>query len=77
MAISRKEALKQLRGLFRGVEGHLGKIAEHPEDRELSHWKSETRNWLREMQEYLPHVGKKTAAEWQARLDDCRAALGE
>jgi hypothetical protein len=76
MAISRKEALKQLRGLWPRVQRHLAKLAARPNDREVPHWKKETRNWLREMEEYLPHVGKKTAAEWQARLDSCRAALG-
>jgi len=77
MAISRKDALKQLLGRFRRIQEHLATIAAHPDEREVPHWKGETRNWLREMEEYLPHVGKKTAAEWQARIDASRGQLGE
>jgi hypothetical protein len=76
MALSRKQALKQLRGLWPRIQVHLDYLAASPSEREVSHWRGEISNWLREMEEYLPHVGKKTAAEWQARIDACRATLG-
>jgi hypothetical protein len=77
MAISRKDALKQMNGVLRQVQLHLEKLAARPDDRDAHGWKKEVRGWLRQIQEYLPHVGKKTAAEWQARLDACWSELGE
>ena len=77
MATPRKEALKHLRGHLECVQEHLEKIAERPTDREVTHWKREVRGWLRTMEEYLPHVGTKTAAKWQAHFDACRTTLGD
>lgn len=77
MATPRKRALKRLQGRVPEVERHLARIDETPEHSSTVKWKSEIRNWLREMEEVLPHVGKKTAAEWQVRIDAYRAALGE
>jgi hypothetical protein len=75
MALPRKQALKLLQGRVPQVERHLAKVAEEPGHSSIPKWKSEIRNWLREMEEVLPHVGKKTAAEWQARIDAYRAAV--
>jgi hypothetical protein len=75
MARSRKSALQKIESLVPGVEGHVGKIAAYPGDTSLDHWKGEARTWLREMEAMLRHVGKKTSAQWQARIDAWRAAI--
>jgi hypothetical protein len=75
MAMSRKDALKKLDSRARQAEWHLAKIAENRGHSSIRKWKHEVGNWLREMQEVLPHVGKKTAEEWQARIDIYRTAL--
>jgi hypothetical protein len=75
MAIPRKRALQRLDGLTPPVEDHLAKIAAKPADRAVEHWKAEVANWLRQMEELLPHAGKKTADEWRRRIQDYRKAL--
>jgi hypothetical protein len=77
MAISRKAALERLESLLPRVEEHITKILANPGHSSIAHWKHEARNWLREMEEVLPHVGKKTAAQWKARLESLQAALGD
>jgi hypothetical protein len=77
MATSRKQALKGLLGLLPQVEKHLRFIAEQPENQAIHHWRHEIRTWLTQMEERLPHVGKKTAAEWRNRIQAFRDALGE
>jgi hypothetical protein len=77
MARSRKSALKVLNGRIAEIERHLGRIAGDPFHSSVDKWRSEVRNWIREMEEVLPHVGKKTSVQWQARIDGYRAALGD
>jgi hypothetical protein len=75
MGLSRKEALKRIEGIAAQVDLHLEKIGANPNSQALSHWKREIRNWLQTMEALLPHVGKKTSAQWQTRLDACRTRL--
>jgi hypothetical protein len=77
MARSRKSALTVLNGRVAEIERHLGRIAETPFHSSINKWKHEVRNWIREMEEVLTHVGKKTSAQWQARIDGYWAALGD
>jgi hypothetical protein len=76
MAIRRKDALKTLQGLAPQVDAHLEKIAAKPGHSSLSKWKGEIRTWLQQMEDLLPHVGKKTATAWQERLERYHEALG-
>jgi predicted flap endonuclease-1-like 5' DNA nuclease len=76
MAMSRKDALKRLKGLAPRIEEHLQKIANYPGSRDISHWTRETENWIRQMEDMLPHVGDKTAAEWADRITEWKARLG-
>lgn len=75
MAISRKFALKRLNGLAPRVEDHLIKLAANPENREVPHWITETESWLQQMEDVMPHVGKKTSAVWSARITHWRDQL--
>jgi hypothetical protein len=75
MAIPRKQALLRLHGLLPVVEEHLAKLAADPNSRHAKHWRKEVDGWLRQMEEVLPHVGKKTAAEWQSRIQTFRVTL--
>jgi hypothetical protein len=75
MAIPRKDALRRLQGYVDRVELHLRIIASDPEDRAVSHHRHEVWVWLATMEEAARHVGKKTGAEWQARIAAYRAAL--
>jgi cob(I)alamin adenosyltransferase len=77
MTTPRKRALNRLEKFALRMDEHLSKIASDRGHSSSAHWKHEVRNWLRQMQEELPHVGKKTATQWQARIDACRATLGE
>jgi hypothetical protein len=75
MAIPRKHALERVQSLALVVEEHLAKIQTNPGQSSIPHWEREIRNWLQQMEELLTHVGKKTAAEWQTRLQTYRDAL--
>ena len=75
MARTRKAALDKIESLVPGVEGHIAKIAAFPGHSSQDHWKHETRTWLREREGLLRHVGKKTSAQWQDRIDAWRAAI--
>jgi len=77
MALLRKQALNRLQGRVFEIERHLARIAEAPGHSSIRKWQNEISNWLREMEEVLPHVGTKTAAEWEARIDAYRRTLGE
>jgi hypothetical protein len=75
MAQSRKQALKHLHGWLRQVECHLEILAANPGDQATRHHQHEACNWLNQMEGVLRHVGKKTAAEWEARIRAYREAL--
>jgi RHS repeat-associated protein len=75
MAISRAKALERLEGLAPQVEKHLEKIAQNPGHSSIPHWSHEVSNWLDQMEAMLPHVGKKTAADWAAKINQWRQAL--
>ena len=77
MGISRSDAIKRLEALLQQVEGHLRKIADEPESQAVPHWKGEIEVFLRRMEDLLPHVGKRTSAEWATKIEKCRAALEE
>jgi hypothetical protein len=74
--MSRQKALERLAGFTPRVEEHLAKIAANPGHSSVRHWKQEVDNWLNQMEAVLPHVGKKTAAQWSARISQWRQALG-
>ena len=59
----RKQALARLNGLAPRVEEHLAKIRNEPLSRDAAHWKKEVESWLSQMENLLPHVGRKTAEQ--------------
>jgi hypothetical protein len=75
MAISQAKALERLEAFVPRVEGHLAKIAENPEHSSIPYWSHEVTTWLNQMEAMLPHVGKKTAADWVARIAHWRQEL--
>jgi hypothetical protein len=77
MAIPRKRALNRLQSLLIRVEKHIDYISSDPGNIAVDHWKHETRNWLQQMQEMLPHVGKKTSSKWETLIKAHQAKLGE
>lgn len=76
MAIGRQRALNRLESLRARVEEHLAKIAAEPESQAVGHWRKEVTEWLNEMERLVPHLGKKTGAEWSALVARRRAQLG-
>lgn len=76
MALSRKLALKRMTGLAAQIEEHLEKIVEDPSRREVRHCVHEVQAWIEQIEALLDHVGARTAAEWQARIDEWRERLG-
>jgi hypothetical protein len=77
MGFSRQQALRRMVGLLPRVEEHFAKLVAQPEHQDAGHWRTEMRGWLHQIEERLPHVGKKTAAEWKARLQTFWAAAQE
>jgi hypothetical protein len=78
MALSRKQALSRLEGLERQVLRHIDEhipetIGKAPTA--VSHWRKEVGGYLDEMERMTPHIGKKSAADWQARIDSMRQRL--
>ena len=70
MPLSRKEALKRVRGLALRVEEHLNKIESRPDHPACSYWRQEVGNWVRQIAEAIPATGKRTAEEWSERIRD-------
>jgi uncharacterized protein YaaR (DUF327 family) len=77
MGISRKNALKRLRGLAPRILQHLEYLADDPESQDVSHWKHEIRNWITQMEEVLHAVGEKTGAQWREQINTWIARLEE
>ncbi len=75
--MGRRRALERLNELWPEVERHLGRIVAEPEHSSKGKWRGEVRSWLSQMQEVIRHVGTKTGAEWQARIDAYWETLGE
>ncbi len=75
MAIPRKEALKRLKGHAPTIEKHFRKIAADPTNWSVLHWIGEINEWIRQMEEVLPHVGVKTAQKWRAQIEEWNAKL--
>jgi hypothetical protein len=75
--MKRSHALRLIECLVPRVEEHLAKLAASPEHSSRSHWKREVWAWLRKIEALVRHVGKKTGAEWEARIAAWRADLEE
>jgi RHS repeat-associated protein len=82
MALSRQQALNRLAGLEDAVSWHLDKhipetIGKAPTA--VPHWRREVGGFLDEMERLAnsPNVGKKTTAEWQAKISEMRTRLTE
>jgi hypothetical protein len=75
MAIPRKDALKRLGSLLPEIDKHIQALTSEPKNTAVAHWKHECRNWLIQIEEMLPHVGKKTSAKWRAIVEDRKAKL--
>jgi hypothetical protein len=67
MGMSRKEALKRVRGFAKRIEEHLVKLESNASDPASAHWRHEIRNWIGQSRDALPDLGKRTAAEWARR----------
>lgn len=77
MGMSRKHALERIEGLIGPAIEHLEKLKARPSLYDDQHWRHEMNNWLRQMEEVLPHVGKKTAQYWQKILDSIKRTANE
>jgi hypothetical protein len=76
MGQSRKEALRKVTPLARRIEEHLTKLAGDPTHPASSHWRHEVRNWISQVREAMPDLGKKTAREWSVRVADWTRRIG-
>ena len=75
MSRKRKDALDKIESHVGQVERHLNRVLAEPRHTSRDKWVSEALGWLLQMEALLPHVSKKTAAEWQARIDNWRGFL--
>ena len=69
MGSRRSAALNTLLELSPEVILHLEKIRRQPDAWACAHWRTEVRGWLRQMERELGRIGKRTRAEWKARID--------
>jgi len=77
MAMSRKDALARIESRVSEIEKHLGVLEAEPGAQAVNHWRKEVKTWLADVDQALPHVGKKTAEEWAPRISEWRRRLGE
>jgi RHS repeat-associated protein len=77
MGIGRQKALQHIETLVPHIETHLAKIAAEPLSQAVGHWRTEVRAALGVMERMLPHIGKKTAAEWGPRIAEWWTRIGE
>jgi hypothetical protein len=77
MAMSRQKAIERLRTRSKNILEHFGKIAQNPKSDALDHWKSEIRNWIREMEHALPNAGSNTAEAWGKVVNAYKRVLEE
>jgi hypothetical protein len=75
MAISRQRALERLMKNAEVIESHLAKLRRDPGHPAAAHWRHEVRNWIAQMERMVPHVGKKTGAEWRLRIETFQSDL--
>ena len=73
--MSRQKTLERLRTRSGNIMEHLEKIAKDPNNPATGHWRSEIRNWIGEMEDALPHAGKKTAAGWEKLVNAYKQVL--
>ena len=75
MSRKRKDVLAKIETLMPEAVRHVERVLSDPTHSSRRKWANEALGWLLQMEALLRHVGKATAAEWQARIDDWRAAL--
>jgi hypothetical protein len=80
MAVDRSQALNRLTGLEERALEHLDEhipetIGKSPQD--IPHWRTEVGGWLKEMERLAKpeNVGRKTSADWMARIEHMRGRL--
>jgi hypothetical protein len=69
MGLDRRQALKRMESYVARIEEHVEKIRKGDRPSSLSHLCHEVRVWLGTIEKGLQHVGKKTAEQWQAKID--------
>jgi uncharacterized protein YaaR (DUF327 family) len=70
MGISRRQALKRIDALADQVEQHLEKLGREPQPLAANHWKSEVREFLRQIRRLVPKIGHRTGQLWIQRLEN-------
>jgi len=77
MAMPRKKALERIENLTPELEKHLEKIVSQPGSRDVSHWRTEARGWIKAIEAVAPDTGKKTSAELATKIAQWKRRLGE
>ena len=80
MGVSRKQALKQIRGVSGQIELHLSKMEADPSAESARHWRGEVEEWIVQVLEAAEVVGKRTeeqvrqqASVWRRKLEQLNA----
>ncbi len=66
------EAIEDIDDLIKHVEEHLETLWENPFAQEVPHWRDEVNTALDKMENKLKYLGKKSYAEWRAKIDGWR-----
>jgi hypothetical protein len=77
MGSRRTDSIDLLLQLVPQIELHLAYLRAEPDSRAANHWRGEVRVWLRRMERELGRIGKRSRAEWSARMTAWWLELGE
>ncbi|MCX7386418.1 MAG: hypothetical protein NTX48_07100, partial [Planctomycetales bacterium] len=64
MHAGRAQAIKKAAELQEKIEIHFRKLGESPLSRDVNHWKTEIGGWMKQINEYIRHMPRKTAQPW-------------
>jgi len=76
MGISRKDALRQIKSIKPIIQGHLDKMRTAPFAIDYNHWRVEVEGWIRDVEFWATHVGRRTQEEVMRDVKEWKNAAG-
>jgi len=75
MYLGRAQAIQKAAELQAKIEIHFHKLSENPLSRDVNHWKGEISGWMKQINEYIRHMPRKTAQTWIDTMKKYREML--
>lgn len=57
------------------IERHLGLLNGEPTGNAANHWRTELRGFISKAEDQIRHMGRRTGAEWQRKVNQWRREL--